>query len=153
MPSTACLDRPPMLPSLSSSFVLRVLLVEDEPDTAMSLAILLRHWGHEVKVVLDGRRALEAADAFRPDVALLDLALPGMNGYEVAGRLRQALRGVRCIAMSGYSKEEGERRHPGGSALFDVHLLKPADPDQLREILAEAAALASTLPPGGHGLR
>jgi CheY-like chemotaxis protein len=116
--------------------------VEDEPDTALSLAILLRRWGHEVEAVLDGRHALEVAVPFRPHVALMDLALPGMDGYEIAGRLQEApaLAGVWFIALSGYTREEGERRHPGGSGLFDLHLLKPVDPDQLRVILGRLAA-------------
>jgi CheY-like chemotaxis protein len=127
----------------------RVLIVEDESDTAASLAILVRHWGYEFAAVLDGRLAPEVAVTFRPDIAVVDLALPGLDGYDVAARLRDApaLRGTRFVAMSGYPKEEAERRHPGGSELFDLHLLKPVDPEQLRAILG---ALASHSPAAGR---
>src|SRR5262249_12152452 len=103
-------DRPCSLPLPRADRRLRVLIVEDDPDTARSLAILVRRWGHEFGVALDGRFALHLATDFRPHVALIDIALPGMDGYDVARRLQAALRDVRCIAVSGYSREEGERR-------------------------------------------
>src|SRR5262245_21612010 len=105
-------DQPSVLPAPQSARRLRVLLVEDEPDTARSLVLWLRHWGYDVAAVLDGRHAVEVAATFRPHVALMDLALPGMDGYEVAGRLRDApgLADMHCIAVSGYSRDEGERR-------------------------------------------
>jgi CheY-like chemotaxis protein len=67
--------------------MLRVLVVDDCPDTVTSLQLLLRSWGHEARVATDGLTALDLADAFRPDVVVLDIALPGMDGYEVAKRL------------------------------------------------------------------
>src|SRR5262249_8889526 len=113
-----------------------------------SLAILLRHWGHDVAVVLDGQLALKIAIEFRPHVALMDLALPGMDGYDVAGRLRDApgLGGARLIAVSGYSKEEGERRHPGGRAGSDVLRPRPGAPARLRTILGALAGEGAARP-------
>jgi two-component system CheB/CheR fusion protein len=76
---------------------LRVLVVEDDPDTAQSTAFLLGVWGHQVQVCLDGRKCVPVAEAFRPDVILLDIGLPGADGYEVAKRVRARLtRRTRC---------------------------------------------------------
>jgi signal transduction histidine kinase len=116
----------------------RVLIVEDNADAADSLALLLRALGHEVRVVGDGPAALEAASSFRPDVALLDIGLPEMDGYEVARRLRRdpALGDAVLVALSGYGQEEDRRRsHAAG---FDVHLVKPVDLEGLQALLADA---------------
>jgi two-component system CheB/CheR fusion protein len=115
----------------------RVLVVEDNPDAAESLALLLRAAGHEVRVAADGPAALEAAAAFRPQVVLLDIGLPKMDGYEVARRLRRGAGrdGLLLVALSGYGQEEDRRR--SRAAGFDAHLVKPADLDALQELLAE----------------
>jgi two-component system, OmpR family, response regulator len=114
---------------------LRVLVVEDYPDTATSTALLLKLFGHEVDVAGDGPTALRAAAAFPPDVVLLDIGLPGMDGYEVARRLRgQPLaRRPFFIAVSGYRQPADRRREV--EAGIDMHLLKPVDPDHLRLLL------------------
>ncbi|OAJ59452.1 hypothetical protein A6V36_27835 [Paraburkholderia ginsengiterrae] len=114
----------------------RILVVDDNVDAAESSAALLRLDGHDVQVASDGESALRGAEAFRPDVVLLDIGLPGMNGYEVARRLRamQDLTGALLIAISGYSGEEHLQRCL--EAGFDCHLVKPADLGQLDALIA-----------------
>ncbi len=106
---------------------------------ALLLARLLSLWGHEVRVAHDGESALAAAVAAVPDVILLDLGMPGMDGYEVAGRIRQypALRNVVLVALTGWGQEED--RHRTQHAGFDYHLIKPVDLDQLEAILRQVA--------------
>jgi two-component system CheB/CheR fusion protein len=119
-----------------SSSARRVLVVEDNADVAESLAMLLRVGGHEVCTAQDGPAALEAAAAYRPNVILLDIGLPRMDGYEVARRLREqgTLQGSLLIALTGYGQEEDRRRsHEAG---FDAHLTKPADLAALENLLA-----------------
>src|SRR6185436_17409260 len=91
---------------------LRVLVVDDNVDTAGSLAMLLEATGHEVWKAHDGPAALDAALRYRPNVILLDLGLPGLNGYEVAKRLRQQLvfQNVVLVAMTGYGQETDRQR-------------------------------------------
>jgi PAS domain S-box-containing protein len=114
----------------------RVLVVEDNVDAAESVATLLRLFGHEVRTVYDGPSALEAARAFRPEVVVLDIGLPGMNGYEVARRLRAEpeLQPVRIVALTGYGQSEDRRR--AQEAGFDQHMTKPVDPAALRAFIA-----------------
>jgi two-component system, OmpR family, response regulator len=114
---------------------LRVLVVEDYPDAATSTALLLKLFGHEVDVAGDGPTALRAAAAFAPDVVLLDIGLPGMDGYEVARRLSSQATARRpfFIAVSGYSQSPDRRL--AMEAGIDMHLLKPVDPDHLRLLL------------------
>jgi signal transduction histidine kinase/DNA-binding response OmpR family regulator len=117
----------------------RVLLVDDNADGAESLAMLLRISGHEVHVSHDGPAALAVTESFRPDVVFLDIGLPGMDGYEVARRLRE-LPGINkliLVALTGYGREEDQRRaHEAG---FDYHLVKPADPSALEALFAAPA--------------
>ena len=110
-------------------------MVDDNVDTAESLAMLLKLYGHEVWPVHTGPKALEVALAEWPDVILLDIGLPGMDGYEVARRLReqQGSERVRLIAMTGYGQEADRRRSQ--DAGFDHHLVKPVDPAKLQELL------------------
>jgi PAS domain S-box-containing protein len=115
---------------------LRVLVVEDNLDAAESMAGLLNLWGHRVRVVHDGRSALEAARAEQPDAVLLDIGLPGLDGYEVARRLRRDL-GMRqsvLVAMTGYGQPEDRRRSRESG--IDHHFVKPVEPSLLRELLA-----------------
>jgi len=114
---------------------LRVLVVEDYPDTATSTAMLLKLFGHEVDVAGDGPTALQAFAAFLPDVVLLDIGLPGMDGYEVARRMggQPMNRRPFFIAVSGYREAADRRREV--EAGIDMHLLKPVDPDHLRLLL------------------
>ena len=115
----------------------RVLLVDDNVDAAESLAMLLRLWGHEVAVAHDGPAALRAAEAQRPEVALLDIGLPGMDGYELARRLRSqpGLGRAVLVALTGWGQEEDRRRSQ--EAGFDHHLTKPVELSALQELLAQ----------------
>jgi CheY-like chemotaxis protein len=105
--------------------VWRVLLGEDNRDAAETLAELLEHWGHRVRVAFDGRGALAAGPESRLEVVLLDLGLPGMTDYEVASHLRAGEVGApRVVALTGYGDRDSRRRVP--EAEFDHHLTKPA---------------------------
>ena len=127
--------------SSGSSFIphpssLKVLLVDDNVDTVLSLSMLLEAYGHDVRSAHDGPSGVQAALDFRPDVALLDIGLPGLNGYEVAKRIRQepTLKHVVLVAVTGYGQDTDRQtsRHAG----FDHHLVKPALMEQLEQILA-----------------
>ncbi|HEX4782098.1 MAG TPA: response regulator [Usitatibacter sp.] len=109
----------------------RILVVEDNPDSAESLKLLLRSFGHEVSVVNDGREAVAVARRMRPDVILLDIGLPGMDGFHVAKALRELpeTSAARLIAVSGYGQEKD--RELSKAAGFDLHLVKPVDPTKL----------------------
>ena len=113
----------------------RVLLVEDNLDAAEALGELLRMWGHEVEMAHDGVSALRTARQTRPGVVLLDIGLPGMDGYEVARELRSmpGLTATRLIALTGYGQESD--RHRSRLAGIDHHLVKPVDLEQLRALL------------------
>ena len=136
-------SREPVGPAAAASSPRRILIADDNEDFAESCARLLRRrGGHEVKVVYDGLAALEAAQSFRPEVAFLDIGLPGMDGYKLAQRLRQlpGLEGVLLVALTGYGQEEDRRR-----ALmvgFDEHLTKPVRFDTLQRLAAERAVAA-----------
>jgi CheY-like chemotaxis protein len=116
-------------------------VVEADEAAARSMAGLLRGYGYEVQVTPDGPTALQAAHARPPDVVLLDLGLPGMDGYEVARRLREQAGGKRpfLIALTGYGQA---KRWPGArEAGVDLFFLKPADPDVLCRLLARFQAV------------
>ncbi len=118
----------------------RILLVEDNVDAADALTELLRLWGHEVTVAHDGLMALEASRDVRPEVVLLDIGLPGMDGYEVARALRSlgGLDGVLLIALTGYGQDAD--RHRSQLAGFDHHMVKPVDVRRLRQLIARQPA-------------
>jgi CheY-like chemotaxis protein len=117
--------------------LLRVLITDDNLDSAESLALLLRFHGHEVRTAYDGPQALALADAFRPEAVFLDIGLPhGMDGYEVARHLRrrQGAGRVLLVAMTGFGTlDDIERAREAG---FDAHLVKPADLDTVLSLLA-----------------
>jgi signal transduction histidine kinase/ActR/RegA family two-component response regulator len=117
----------------------RVLLVEDNVDAADSLTILLELLGHDVRVAYDGLAALDAVRAGVPDVVLLDIGLPGLDGYEVARRIRGLAGAERVvlIALTGYGRDEDRARTQ--AAGFDLHLVKPVDPDALEGVVARCA--------------
>jgi len=119
---------------------LRMLVVEDNPDAAGSLGMLLELKGHRVTTVPDGLAALAAARAERPDVLLVDIGLPGIDGYEVARRIRQdpELGEPLLVALTGYGRDEDRRR--ALAAGFDQLLVKPVDLGRLDAVLARAAA-------------
>lgn len=118
---------------------LRVLVVDDNLDALLSLAMLLRISGHEVRTASDGMAAVQEALEHLPEVMLLDIGLPGLNGYEVAKRIRQepSLKGVVLVALTGYGQESDRRISQ--EAGFDHHLVKPADFGKLEEILASVS--------------
>jgi CheY-like chemotaxis protein/anti-sigma regulatory factor (Ser/Thr protein kinase) len=113
----------------------RVLVVDDNRDAAQSLAMLLSLLGAEVHVAFNGPEALDALAGYKPDVVLLDIGMPGMDGHEVARRIRQhpEYRDVTLIALTGWGQEEDRRR--SRSAGFDHHLIKPADINALQTLL------------------
>jgi CheY-like chemotaxis protein len=115
----------------------RVLVVDDNVDAADSIAWLLQLGGHEVRVAYDGPTALLIAQAFRPQVVLLDIGMPGMDGYEVCRRLRQQPGTERAvlIALTGWGQDEDRRR--SGEAGFDHHFVKPVEPSALQKLLAD----------------
>jgi CheY-like chemotaxis protein len=114
----------------------RVLVIEDNADARAMLRHLLEAAGHEVHEAAEGRQGLAMALALRPEVALVDLGLPGLDGYEIARQVRAAddRRSILLVAVTGYgSPEDRERSLLAG---FDVHLVKPVDPDMLAGVLA-----------------
>ncbi len=115
----------------------RVLIVDDNRDAARTLELLLRSLGHDTRVVYDGAEALAAAPSYQPQVVLLDIGMPGMDGYEVARRLRamRELDGVRIVAITGWGQEADRQR--SRQAGFDLHLVKPVDPNELVRVLDE----------------
>jgi CheY-like chemotaxis protein len=118
----------------------RILVVDDNHDAARSLALLLESSGHRISVASDGEEALTAAEAFRPEIVLLDIGLPKLSGYEVCRRLRTLpwARSAAIIALSGWGQEEDRRQSK--AAGFDVHLLKPVNPARLEQLLSELTA-------------
>ena len=125
-----------------------VLVVDDCPDAADSLALLLKRWGYQAEVAYDGTAALAAALARPPVAVLLDLVMPGMGGYEVARRLRGRPRTAKAllIALTGYGREGDVRLcHKAG---IDLHLLKPYDPEELRRVLDGTIGRRSADRPG-----
>lgn len=112
-----------------------VLLVEDNADAREALRALLELDGYGVEAAPDGLRALEIVRDKNPDIALIDIGLPGVDGYEVARRIRDlSVPQPRLIALTGYSQPEDRRR--AQEAGFDAHLVKPVDPAELTRVLA-----------------
>jgi two-component system, sensor histidine kinase len=115
----------------------RVLVVEDNPDGRETLRLLLGLWGHQVEVAEDGLRGVQKALDWRPDVAIVDIGLPLLDGYEVARRVRARLKGkVRLIALTAYGSPE-DRAWALASG-FDYHLVKPCDLRELLQLLEPA---------------
>jgi CheY-like chemotaxis protein len=113
----------------------RVLIVEDNPDSRAILKMLLEVWGHEVEAAEDGREGVAKALAWRPEVAVVDIGLPYLDGHQVAAQVRSALgKDVRLIALTAYAQPEDRRR--ALDAGFDFFLAKPADPDELGRLVA-----------------
>src|SRR5690606_7163714 len=114
----------------------RVLIVDDNEDAANSLAMILSLDGHEVQSAYSGPQALEQVESFDPDVVLLDIGLPVMDGYEVARRIRERPNAgaIRLIALTGYSRDSDRER--AREAGFDDHVVKPVEIARLRNVLA-----------------
>jgi CheY-like chemotaxis protein len=116
----------------------RVLVVDDNVDLARGLARLLQIHGHDVRIAFDGPTGLDEAKNLRPDVVLLDIGLPGMDGYQLAAHLRrdETVKDATLIAISGYGQEEDLRL--AREAGFDHHLVKPIISDDLIKLLEES---------------
>jgi PAS domain S-box-containing protein len=132
---------PPAVSKPTPAGRLRILIVDDSPDGADSLAMLLEFGGHETHQAYDGLEAIEAAERLHPDVVLLDIGLPRMNGYEACRRIREQPwgRDLVLVALTGWGQEEDRNR--SREAGFDAHLVKPVDHDVLLELLASVPAI------------
>jgi PAS domain S-box-containing protein len=135
-PSTPTTKGPPLV-----GRTFRIVVVDDNVDTAKGMAILLQLTGHDVVIAHSGPEAIQAAHIHRPELILLDIGLPGMDGYQVAEQLRQDPRCKDCVivAASGYGKEEDF--HRSSAAGFDYHLVKPIDFNALSLLLAKATTI------------
>ncbi len=128
------MDLPP------TSLPLRVLVVEDYTDGRESTCLLVQLWGHAREAAPDGRRALEMAAMFRPDVVLMDIGLPGLDGYQTARAMRNlsGLEGAVFAALTGYGSNADVRR--SHAEAFAAHFTKPCEPDELKDFLRTVAA-------------
>ncbi|HEY4373684.1 MAG TPA: response regulator [Burkholderiales bacterium] len=122
------------VPAMMTGGSRRILVVDDNADAADAISILLESHGHQVRTAYDGREAMGTMQAFGPDVVLLDIGLPGMNGYELARELRGIAKGVLLIALTGYGQDRDRRL--AKEAGFDHHLTKPVDLASLNALLA-----------------
>ena len=139
LPAGRPVDTTPPSPRPPATRPLRILVVEDHADAREMLGAALGLAGHEVHLASDGPSGVSAAVALRPDAALVDIGLPGFDGYEVARRIRAECPGksIHLIALTGYGQPEDRRRTV--EAGFDDHLVKPVDPVRLAEMLSECA--------------
>ena len=114
----------------------RILVVDDNHDSALSLAMMLSIMGHETRTAHDGESAVETAESFLPEVVLLDIGLPKLNGYEVAQRIREKPWGAAMflIAVTGWGQEEDRQR--SSEVGLNVHMVKPVEPAALEKLLA-----------------
>ncbi len=114
----------------------RILIVDDNKDSAISLGLMLKIMGHDTQMAHDGLEGVAMAAAFRPDVVLLDIGLPRLNGYDVCRRIREQPGGERVVilALSGWGQDEDKRRSK--EAGFNFHMVKPVDPAELEKFLA-----------------
>ena len=115
----------------------RILVVDDNHDSALSLAMMLSIMGHETRTAHDGESAVATAESFLPDVILLDIGLPKLNGYEVAQRIRESVWGqsMFLIAVTGWGQEEDRQR--SSEVGLNVHMVKPVEPAALERLLSE----------------
>lgn len=122
----------------------RILVVDDNHDSAMSLAMMLSIMGHDTRTANDGESAVATAESFLPEVVLLDIGLPKLNGYEVAHRIREQAwgRSMFLIAVTGWGQDEDRQRST--EVGLNVHMVKPVEPTALERLLADLAQ-------NGHG--
>src|SRR5688572_9178531 len=114
----------------------KILVVDDSPDSALSMAMMLAIMGHDTRTAHDGESAVRSAETFLPDVVLLDIGLPKLNGYEVAQRIRgQAWgRSMFLIAVTGWGQDEDRQR--SSEVGLNLHMVKPVEPSALEKLLA-----------------
>lgn len=130
-----------------SPAVARLLIVEDNFDSAEILSLLLQREGFEVRIALDGQEALDVIQEFYPDVAILDIGLPGLTGYDLIAKLKgmPELKGCRFVALTGYTGSEVTKQT--ATAGFDAHLTKPFDLPTLRRVMSAFREPAPTPAP------
>jgi CheY-like chemotaxis protein len=118
----------------------RILVADDNIDAASSLGMLLEMMGHEVCIVHDGVEAIEKATTFGPDIILLDLGMPQLNGYEACARIREqpSNKGTLIVALTGWTQDDKKQRSQ--QAGFDFHLIKPVELPALEKLLREHPA-------------
>jgi PAS domain S-box-containing protein len=147
-PGAAAEDIPALPQAAPNAARRRVMLVDDNVDGAETLARLLGAHGHEVRVFHEPIAALAAVRAFRPDLAVLDIGLPVLDGYELARRMRTLLDGHPCrlVALTGYGQEADKAR--SGQAGFERHLVKPVNPDLVVELVASGPGASAS---ASHG--
>jgi CheY-like chemotaxis protein len=124
-------------PAKPASQRFRILVVDDNHDSALSLAMMLSIMGHDTRTAHDGESAVATAESFLPEVILLDIGLPKLNGYEVAQRIREQEWGksMFLIAVTGWGQEEDRQR--SSEVGLNVHMVKPVEPAALERLLAE----------------
>ena len=126
-------SKPPVTHSATRRF--KILVVDDNHDSALSLAMMLSIMGHDTRTAHDGESAVATAEAFLPDVVLLDIGLPKLNGYEVAQRIRKTSWGATMylIAVTGWGQDEDRQR--SSEVGLNLHMVKPVEPSALEKLL------------------
>jgi CheY-like chemotaxis protein len=122
----------------------KVLVVDDHRDGADSAVLLLQMWGHDAIAAYTAEQALQLAASFDPDVVLMDIGLPGNDGFDVADQIRGRCPAARLVALTGFTREHIVRR--SREAGFDDHLTKPADPAVLKDVVATQCEQSSRPP-------
>lgn len=130
--------KPPMTHTAARRF--KILVVDDNHDSALSLAMMLSIMGHDTRTAHDGESAVLAAESFQPEVVLLDIGLPKLNGYEVAQRIREQPWGAAMylIAVTGWGQDEDRQR--SSEVGLNLHMVKPVEPSALEKLLASLPA-------------
>lgn len=140
LPCIAPAESPRALPRIASGATnngARVLVVDDNVDAASSLAVALELMGHEASAAFDAAMALDIAARKQPDFILLDLGMPGTNGFQLAPRLREVCGGVPIVALTGWG--QASDRAKTAAAGFDHHLVKPVDPTTVHQMIVKLA--------------
>ena len=135
--SMADVSKPPVTQTATRRF--KILVVDDNHDSALSLAMMLSIMGHDTRTAHDGESAVSTAETFLPDVILLDIGLPKLNGYEVAQRIRDTSWGAAMylIAVTGWGQDEDRQR--SSEVGLNLHMVKPVEPSALEQVLASLA--------------
>lgn len=134
----------PAAPTLEPRVPKRVLVVDDNRDSADTITALLLAWGHEARTLYDAESVISVVTEFQPDVVVLDIGLPKVNGYDLARQLRQSGRHIVLVAFTGYGQDDDRRRVR--EAGFDHHLLKPLEPEALAKIIDAVPAHVALAP-------
>jgi CheY-like chemotaxis protein len=136
----ADVNRPPVTPGAAPRRF-KILVVDDNHDSALSMAMMLQIMGHDTRTAHDGESALSAAETFLPEVVLLDIGLPKLNGYEVAQRIREKDwgRSMFLIAVTGWGQDEDRQR--SSEVGLNLHMVKPVEPAALEKLLATLPAV------------